>query len=405
MNMRQTALSRQLAAWLALGTLVGGPTAVAAESPLRINGFLSAVGSQMNIPSSYGYTQEISDKLSFQPGSVLGMQFGYQIDKQSSFNAQLISRGVEDWNVNTEWAYFKYNINHNLSFKAGRQRTPYFYFSEAQEVGFSYPWVLPPIERYTNELSAYDGLAIRQAWSGNWAGNVEFLFGSGIRAKGQGNEEFDSRTKRIAGVVANLYKGFWTYRASVIKGTFVPELDASSEDAEMMAMVSLNKALAQTTSGPITDGTRVVTTDLAANFDNKRWFMLAEIGSVDYDKGVFSDDTVGMLTVGLHMHRLSPYVLLTRGRTNSEGNVRRNDLIAQLNGASGVTESDLTLIRSYTLEENSFSAGVRYDLQSNVDCKFQVTRVTGLNHTNGYFNDTPERGNALIGLFSLDAMF
>ncbi len=404
MNIRQTALSRQLAAWLALGALLGEP-AVAAENPLQIHGFLSAVGSQMNTAGSYGYSQNINDKLSFEPGSVLGMQFGYQLDKQSSFNAQLISRGVEDWNVNTEWAYWKYQIDNNVSFRAGRQRTPYYYYSEAQEVGFSYPWVLPPIELYTNELSAYDGLSTKYAWSGNWAGNAEVLFGSGIRAKGQGNEEFDSRTKRMLGVVANLYKGSWTYRASVIKGTFVPELDDSSKDAPMVALVALNNALATTSSGAFTNGVRVVTSDLAAHFDNKHWFMLAEIGSVDYDKGIFADDTVGMLTVGLHYQRLSPYLLLSRGHTKAEGNDRRDDLIAQLAGTPKGTAEVLSEIRNYTRKEKSFSAGVRYDIQNNVDCKFELTRITGQNQTNGYFEEAPEHGNVLIGLFSLDAMF
>ncbi|HET8708037.1 MAG TPA: hypothetical protein VFM46_17160 [Pseudomonadales bacterium] len=404
MNMRQTALSRQLAAWLALGALVGGP-AVAAESPLRINGFLSAVGSQMNVPGKYGYTQQISDKLSFQPGSVLGMQFGYQLDKQSSFNAQLIARGVEDWAVNTEWAYWKFESDNQLSFKAGRQRTPYYFFSEAQEVGFAYPWVLPPMQRYNNELSAYDGIAVRKGWSGNWAGNVELLLGSGIRAKGQGNEETDSRTKRMSGLVFNLYKGFWTYRVSAIKGTFVPELDSTSTDAAMKNLVALNQALGTTSAGEFTDGVGVVTYDLAAHFENKRWFMLAEVGSVDYDDGVFTDDTVGMLTLGMHIQRFSPYILLSKGRTNSEGNTRRNDLIAELEANNKGSQDIYDAIQGYKVEEKSFSAGVRYDLQNNVDCKFQVTRVTGLQDTHGYFEETPGRGNATIAMVSLDAMF
>lgn len=405
MNNRQTALSRQLAAWLALGAMAGVP-AMAAESPLRVNGFLSAVGSQMNYPGSYGATQKIRDTLSFQPGSVLGMQFSYQMDPKTSFNTQLISRAVEDWRVNSERAFFKYQVNNNLSFRAGRQRTPYFFFSEAQEVGFAYPWVLPPIERYTNEQSAYDGLAIRQSWSGAWAGNAEFLLGSSIRGRGQGSQEYDSRTKRMAGLVANLYKGQWTFRASAIKGTFLPELDSSSTDPQVVTLVAVNSALDRTSNGAFTDGAKVVTTDLAAHYDSRRWFMLAEVGAVDYDSGVFADDTVGMLTLGMHIQKWSPYVLVTKARTSSEGDSRREDLIAELQSATPApTAAVVGYIESQTREQTSYSLGVRYDLENNIDVKFQLTRVTDLNETDGYFNGTPKHEGATIALLSLDAMF
>ena len=52
-------------------------------------------------------------------------------------------------------------------------------FSESLEVGFTYPWVRPPIEVYINEITSYEGIDATYRFSmGNWINTLQVSGGS-----------------------------------------------------------------------------------------------------------------------------------------------------------------------------------------------------------------------------------
>jgi hypothetical protein len=79
------------------------------------------------------------------PATRLGVQGTATFSPQFMLTAQAVLRATRNGKPDLEWAYGSYNFSEKLSLQLGRKRLPLFYYSETQDVGFSYPWLhLPP---------------------------------------------------------------------------------------------------------------------------------------------------------------------------------------------------------------------------------------------------------------------
>ena len=72
---------------------------------------------------------------------------------------QVTAKAEQDqWKANLEWAYLAFHATDNLTFRAGRLRTPVFMYSETLDVGITYPWLRLPDEVYSQvQVSNYEG--------------------------------------------------------------------------------------------------------------------------------------------------------------------------------------------------------------------------------------------------------
>ncbi len=133
---------------------------IAGAGEFSINGFLTAGVSKSN--SETAYLGGINDKASFEPDTVLGLQFVSQINDTVGFTAQLLGTGTETFNLAADWAYVSFAVSDELSVKAGRVKLPIFLVSDYIEVGVAYPWVRPPEELYgVVPITAANGLDAR----------------------------------------------------------------------------------------------------------------------------------------------------------------------------------------------------------------------------------------------------
>ncbi|HET8706212.1 MAG TPA: hypothetical protein VFM46_07925, partial [Pseudomonadales bacterium] len=172
---------------------------------LKVNGFLTAAAQQSdekNTVYNPGYAVLTEDQIgtggvrgdhvTVAPGSVAGLQFDYRLNPKATLTAQYVARGSEGWNLEAEWAYVNYSFRPDVSMKAGRLRSAFFMFSESQEVGFSYPWVKPPIELYNSLLTAADGFELKKKFTfGDWSGDIRSSITSASRRKGTGGLQTD----------------------------------------------------------------------------------------------------------------------------------------------------------------------------------------------------------------------
>jgi len=99
------------------------------------------------------YTPDIDIK----PESKLGLQGSVRFSPSVSFTSQLVARAADVKQVSLEWAYLTWDINPEWTVQVGRKRLPLFYYSDSQDVGYSYPWLRLPPDVYGWDAVNYNG--------------------------------------------------------------------------------------------------------------------------------------------------------------------------------------------------------------------------------------------------------
>ncbi|QIZ76008.1 porin [Ferrimonas lipolytica] len=125
----------------------------------RVNGFASlAVGMAKDGAGYAGYND---DELNFSQDSLFAIQSTYQINSKMDATLQLISRGRDDWDLKTEWAFVSYEFDNGAQARAGKLRLPLFMLSDYLEVGYAYPFARPSAEVYSvSPVSSYTGVEL-----------------------------------------------------------------------------------------------------------------------------------------------------------------------------------------------------------------------------------------------------
>lgn len=93
--------------------------------------------------------QGYNDAISFGQHSLFALQTDVELTETLSFTTQLLAHTSAARDSGLEWAYLSWRPSSNWHFKAGKLRTPLYLHSDTIDVGFSYPWILPPLPVYT----------------------------------------------------------------------------------------------------------------------------------------------------------------------------------------------------------------------------------------------------------------
>lgn len=79
---------------------------------------------------------------------------------------QVLAEGSNDFQMEVEWAYVSYSITPSLIVQTGRLRTPFYLYSSALDVGYTYHWISPPAPVYASAgLTRFEGVDLVQH---NW---------------------------------------------------------------------------------------------------------------------------------------------------------------------------------------------------------------------------------------------
>jgi hypothetical protein len=125
---------------------------------LRVNGFINATaGKNDNTETSVA---NYSNKIKFQPDSLVGVQIDSSVSDDFSATVQLVGRFAdEEAKLNVEWAYITYEFNDNIQVQIGRYRQAIYMYSNTIDIAYSYLWSRVPIEVYNSAPIKYlDGV-------------------------------------------------------------------------------------------------------------------------------------------------------------------------------------------------------------------------------------------------------
>jgi len=188
--------------------------------------------------TDYSQSGVIESSWDFAADSKLGLQGNLQVSETLSLTAQVVSRGARDWNLNLEWVYAGWQLGDNDLLQVGRKRLPLFYYSEQQDVSFTYPWVHLPPQTYGWEAVNYNGINWNHSFqAGEWSGLVNAFAGNETRKDNDYlkiyngiDSETDTRWRKIVGAELLMNRDWFEGRFMMMRSDTQSRLVSDNED-------------------------------------------------------------------------------------------------------------------------------------------------------------------------------
>jgi len=220
---------------------------------ISLNGYASIVAGRVTTGTEfladYPKAGVYDNDWSFSPDTTVGVQLIANLNDNLEFVIQGISNGAADYDVDVDWAYINYQVNNEFSAQVGRKRLPLYYYSDFFDVGYAYYWIRPPVDNYTWQISHYNGLSLQyQPYLGEWDILVNLYAG---REDSEDNEllgflssaSIDETWKNMAGIVTELSKDWFEFRATYMQGQLdrtVNDIVTDEDVKQKFSGISLN---------------------------------------------------------------------------------------------------------------------------------------------------------------------
>ncbi len=338
-------------------------------SNIRINGFGQVVGGTTfsNDHPSQGYGADPK----FDQESLYALQISAPLASKLTATAQLVGKGTEDFKPKFEWAYVNYQFNNDWSIKAGRQRVPFFSYSDTLEVGVSLPWLRTPTSVYdvTGGFGNADAVSLSYSHAfGNWQIDPELLFGQysgGIKAEGiDGSLEL----KNLAGLALHAgYSDWLSLRAAYFVTRFgfhSPDFDGLVGALDQSGFQGAGDELA-------TNGDTTTFLGFGAEINYAHWQVISEYVEFRANHSFIGDDHAYYLAIGRHFGRFLP--MFTFGRANASSRCTALSQIPDVPQTQPLREAVSTVIAAQVIHDSYYQFDLRYDLSNNVALKFNYT--------------------------------
>ncbi len=308
--------------------------------------------------------------------SRLGLQVNYAANPQWEFVAQFLAR---EKNASTlansfEWAFVKYRPTPEWDLRAGRVGIDLFLLSDHRSVGYTYPWVRPPLEFYGEfALASLDGIDIAHRWEigdGQLRGKVFAGRTSTSLPLWTGSIPFSMQP--MVGGSAEYESGAWRLRANLTQGRITSRYLVPDE------LVNLMNEAAPWWPGGATlmrefevKDTRMRYASLGAGYDDGTWQVLAEISRTTAQRLVAPIGNRAYVSVGRRWGNWMPYVLIATA--NDKRHVSTSAPLTPL--LAPLQEAALTAINRQQVRQSAWGVGARWDLAPNMALKLQFDRA------------------------------
>ena len=182
---------------------------------VRFSGFARLVGGYLDVEDVH--YQGYNDAISFGQHSLFALQTDVELTETLSFTTQLLAHASAARKSGVEWAYLTWRPSSDWNFKAGKMRTPFYLHSNTLDVGYTYPWIIPPQQVYTPYLFPdFTGLSAAyqfnlgafdietEAYWGNFEGTITV----------QDESPVDVKVDNIRGLILEAWRGNLHLRAA-----------------------------------------------------------------------------------------------------------------------------------------------------------------------------------------------
>lgn len=304
-------------------------------------------------------------------------RLGAQLDlSQGRWSAVLQVVSEQDlegsYRPSLEWANIKYQLTPDLAVRLGRIALPVFLAADYRKVGYTLPWVRPPVEVYgALPLTSSDGVDATWRWSAGAVRNATQVFYG--RTNTHLYAERRLRARGIAGLSHSIERGALSARASVLTADLSTDIGTELFTA-LRAFGPQGSALAGRYA---IDSKRVTMVSAGINYDPGQWFVSAEVGRTR-SHSLLGQTTLMYAGGGYRIKDLTPYAGYARARANSatsDPGLPLAGLPPRLQATAAALNAGLNLYLSTIPVQTTASAGLRWDAADNIALKAQYDRL------------------------------
>ena len=360
---------------------------------VAISGFLSVGGGYVDdeAHSRNGYTEE---DFTFDQDSLLGLQVSANISDKATVTAQITGRGKDDWQAETSWAYFAYQVTDNFQWRMGRVRVPFYFYSDFIDVGYAYAWISPPQELYSLPFDNIEG--VDALWNTS-LGSVDVLV-QGYYGATHWVDSFspDSTSRDQLGVVLQLSSGWFQGRLAHHQADVnSPNQDITDlSDAVAFAGFSANADQVKVEDDPFTfDGVAVM-------MDSGRFLAGFEQTILESnDETPIAKEIRSYFMAGVRFGDFLVHVTKSR-RRDEAADLSSGIPAGQANPVFGDTDTLIGILDGLTEDQvsdtDAKTIGLRWDFTSSAAFKVEYTKQD---------DNRPSDNNVKLVRFAIQSVF
>lgn len=368
------------------------------HAEMKVNGFFTAGLTKTN--EDKATFLGANDKVRFDPDSVIGMQFSFPVNDETTLTTQMIAHGRDDFKPEMEWAYLTYKASDDLDLRAGRLRIPFFMISDFLEVGYAYPWVRPPIDVYGQlAFSRYDGLnLIYRTDFGDIESNFQAYFGS------------TNPQQELMGEVGELdVTSLWGFNASFAYESFIFRIGHTEGDYTLSGITALNSFLTNLINNGLNDiADRFGVTDKHGRFsgagfsyDNGSLIVKSEFTQRSTD-GLIADTEGWYLMGAYRFGAFTPHITFSELTTKED----YSDAEAILGPPNPGGEQFLGMTTMLRDDQSSITLGIDYRVKRNLMAKAEYQRIDIDDNSDGLLENATTRVDQLnVFTLAIESVF
>ncbi|MDT0581231.1 MULTISPECIES: topoisomerase IV [Alteromonadaceae] len=340
-----------------------------AQADVRINGFANLTGGITSSDDTlYGY----EDRLDFSSQSLFAIQVSGDINSRTTATGQVVARGSNDFSADFEWAYLTYEISDKTSISGGRLRMPLFRYSASLDVGYSYHWVAAPQSVYNVPFNNIEGVRLDYS---DYSGDLEYTFqattGTIDNEFTLGGASANLNVENVVVLTGDFTYNNWKFRGvyATGKATFdIPTLAPTIGQLEQLA-----PDLASTLDANDDTG---VFYGASIEYDTFNWFVAAEFTGVEIEQSFYPDELNYYVTAGIRTGKWTPFITYEKSDLNNPPKFLDEVAAAPAPFQPALTQIVVGVQQLALAEESTVSVGARYDLDTNLALKADITRNT-----------------------------
>lgn len=346
------------------------------QAEINFSGFISIEGGWLEDESLFSYKDYEDSDLVFTQNTV-GLQASSDLSDNLSATIQIIARGQEGYTLKPEWAYLTWQATDNTKVRIGSIGTPFYMFSDFQDIGYAYAWTRPPEEVYTLPITTFDGVNVyHNRTIGSFDGSLEIYYGGLDDSFNLGGTEIPSSTRNQIGIASTLGRDWWTIRAAFHTATLTNDISnlAVSEDqtfgdfADQLRFFGLDK----NADLLLPQDDPAYFTELGYTIDTGRFVSVGEYIIFDYQDNFFAKNIRYYVMGGVRVGNVLFHVT-TAGSRDQESTPQEG--ILETDPAAGFIPVLEGLALSQVEKRDVLSLGIRWDLPAGTALKFQLDQL------------------------------
>jgi hypothetical protein len=368
---------------------------------LELSGFGSFIGGKSSHDTPADFRSYTTTDLDFSPDSLAGIQILSHINPRADITVQVVAAGVDNWQAGVNWAYLNYRVNPGFSWRIGRMTLPVFLFSESVQVGYSYPWITPPIDVYNIPLQSTDGAGITLTRS---LGGVDLRWESYIGSaeftmNGNYLKDVPIRTSNQIGTALEASWSDWRFRLGYHESDLTV-LEYTTDLWKGLKIVA--DGLQQEGNTRIADrlyidDDRIYFSDVALMYDDGTWLAIAETKRNSGAGNIPTPLELGdFITGGRRFSDVLLHLTYTRNKDRSE-HIGRG-----LPETSAWSQAVDIIDRSIVGDSDGWIAGLRWDFSEGVAFKSEVSEITDNSDDQSYYTSA---GSYRLVRMGIEAIF